>query len=230
MGRVYSVDGPAGAGKDTAAAAAGREINFTPVDSGGMYRLLTVHFRKQCDDLATFTYLPKEEHRVQKILDNMKVSIESIGGKSAWFINEEEIYDEELRTNEIAISTSLFSPIPAVRAKVDAILTELPHHKDVIVCGRDIGSKVFPNAEEKFYITASPEKRAERRFLEQKKKGEQLPYEQILQDILKRDHNDMNRAVSPLVVPKGATYIDTTDMTIEETAQIIIDKHKKRYL
>lgn len=199
-----AVDGPSGAGKSTIAKAVAAKLNIEYIDTGAMYRAIgykvansgvSVDDTKAIEDLIATTDIDLIEGRI--MLDGSDVS-------------------DKIRTPEISMMASKCSAIPAVREKLVEIQREMGRRKSVIMDGRDIGTNVLKDAEYKIYLTASAEERAQRRYKELVEKGESQTYEEVLEDIIQRDHNDMTRELNPLRKADDAIEIDSTGMNIDQ--------------
>ena len=211
MAKHYSVaiDGPAGAGKSTIAKALAKELGFHYVDTGAIYRTLGYFF-----DLIGIG--PKDIDGITKYIDECVIEIEwDEDGSQHMFLNENDV-SEEIRTPEISKIASAVSAHALVRDTLLDMQRDVARKHNVIMDGRDIGSVVLPKADVKFFLTASPEVRAQRRFEEMKAKGSKDTYEKVLREVNERDHADMTRAVAPLKQTKSHILVDTSDMTIEE--------------
>ena len=211
MAKHYSVaiDGPAGAGKSTIAKALAKELGFHYVDTGAIYRTLGYFF-----DLIGIG--PKDIDGITKYMDECVIEIEwDEDGSQHMFLNETDV-SEEIRTPEISKIASAVSAHGLVRDALLDMQRNVAKTHDVIMDGRDIGSVVLPRADVKFFLTASPEVRAQRRFEELQAKGSKDTYAKVLKEVNDRDHADMTRAVAPLKQTKSHILVDTSDMTIEE--------------
>ena len=211
MAKHYSVaiDGPAGAGKSTIAKALAKELGFHYVDTGAIYRTLGYFF-----DLIGIG--PKDIDGITKYIDECVIEIEwDEEGSQHMFLNETDV-SEEIRTPEISKIASAVSAHGLVRDALLDMQRNVAKTHDVIMDGRDIGSVVLPRADVKFFLTASPEVRAQRRFEELQAKGSKDTYAKVLKEVNDRDHADMTRAVAPLKQTKSHILVDTSDMTIEE--------------
>ena len=211
MAKHYSVaiDGPAGAGKSTIAKALAKELGFHYVDTGAIYRTLGYFF-----DLSGIG--PKDIDGITKYIDECVIEIEwDEDGSQHMFLNETDV-SEEIRTPEISKIASAVSAHGLVRDALLDMQRNVAKTHDVIMDGRDIGSVVLPRADVKFFLTASPEVRAQRRFEELQAKGSKDTYAKVLKEVNDRDHADMTRAVAPLKQTKSHILVDTSDMTIEE--------------
>ena len=211
MAKHYSVaiDGPAGAGKSTIAKALARELGFHYVDTGAIYRTLGYYF-----DLIGIG--PKDIDGITKYIDECVIEIEwDEDGSQHMFLNETDV-SEDIRTPEISKIASTVSAHALVRDTLLDMQRDVAKKHNVIMDGRDIGSVVLPKADVKFFLTASAEVRAQRRYEELKAKGSKDTYEKVLKEVNDRDHADMTRAVAPLKQTKSHILVDTSDMTIEQ--------------
>lgn len=208
MIKNITIDGPSGSGKSTIAKALAKELNITYLDTGAMYRGVGYFAISRNVD-------PADEEGVKSILDDIEMDIKYNNGEQKVIICGEDI-TPYIRENNISMAASTVSKIPAVRLKLVELQRIIAKKNDCVIDGRDIGSYVLPNAKYKFYMTADSKERAKRRHLELQQKGVDITFEEVLDDIKKRDLQDSTRAFAPLVVPKGAMVIDTTNLSIEE--------------
>ncbi|MBQ5440723.1 MAG: (d)CMP kinase [Firmicutes bacterium] len=216
MTRIFqiAIDGPSGAGKSTIAKRVAKELNIDYIDTGAMYRAVGLKMLR--------LGVPMEEgEELQKMLDSTDVDFEN----ERVYLDGEDVSDI-IRTQEISKAASDCSAFAIVRNKLVELQQNMGKRKSVIMDGRDIGTVVLKDAEYKFYLTASAEERAMRRFKELQAKGSTDTYEKVLEDVNKRDYNDMNRAVTPLRQAEDAVLIDSTDMTIDEVVEFIISRIK----
>lgn len=218
MGYNIAIDGPAGAGKSTAAKAIAKAKKFVYFDTGAMYRAVAVYV-----DSNKIDY--NDESSVETILDNINLSLKHENGDQLVILNGEDI-TSKLRTAEITYIASVVARIAGVRKKLVEIQREVARDCDVVMDGRDIGSVVLPNADLKIYLNAAVETRAKRRFDELVSKGENPVFEEILEDIKDRDNRDVHRENSPMIVAEGSTVIDDSDMTEEEVVELIVSMIK----
>lgn len=214
MGYNIAIDGPAGAGKSTIAKLVAKELGFIYVDTGAMYRGLAVHFLKK-------GIVPGEVEKIEAACEDAKVELGYENGMQQVYLNGENI-TSQLREEAVGNMASVSSAVPAVRAKLLDLQRNLAKEKDVVMDGRDIGTNVLPNADVKVYLTASVKCRAMRRFKELEGKGEACDFEQIRQDIQKRDERDMTREIAPLKQAEDATLIDSSEMGIDDVVKAII--------
>ena len=211
MGKYISVaiDGPAGAGKSTIAKALAKELGFHYVDTGAIYRTLGYFF-----DLIGIGH--KDIDGITRYIDECVIEIEwDEDGSQHMFLNETDV-SEDIRTPEISKIASAVSAHKLVRDALLEMQRSVAKTHNVIMDGRDIGSVVLPKADVKFFLTASPEVRAKRRFDELQAKGSKDTFEKVLKEVNDRDHADMNRPVAPLKQTKNHILVDTSDMTVEE--------------
>ena len=211
MGKYISVaiDGPAGAGKSTIAKALARELGFHYVDTGAIYRTLGYFFH-------LIGIGPKDIDGITKYIDECVIEVEwDEDGSQHMFLNEIDV-SEEIRTPEISKIASAVSAHALVRDTLLDMQRNVARTHNVIMDGRDIGSVVLPRADVKFFLTASPEVRAKRRFDELQAKGSKDTFEKVLKEVNDRDHADMTRPVAPLKQTKSHILVDTSDMTVEE--------------
>ena len=213
-----AVDGPSGAGKSTIAKAVAAALGYEYIDTGAMYRAIGYGMLREgisCD--------PADRERLQAFLDDAEVDF--VNGHVC--LNGEDIADR-IRTAEISKIASDCSAIDIVRAKLVAEQRAMGGKKSLVMDGRDIGTNVFPDAEYKFYLTASAEARAKRRlndYVEASKKtgADVPPFETVLAEIERRDYNDMHRALNPLTQAEDAILIDSTEKNVGETIVAFLD-------
>ena len=208
-----AIDGPAGAGKSTIAKELARILGFMYVDTGAMYRTAALSCLKNNIDF-------ENEDDVSKNCDDADIKIIYEDGVQKMFLDGVNV-SEKIRREEVGNAASKVAKYPGVRKKLVKLQQELAKKYDVIMDGRDIGTMVLPDAQLKIYLTASVEKRAERRFKELLEKGLECRLEEIEKDIEQRDYNDMHRKESPLKKAADAIEVDTSDMTIVEVTEAI---------
>lgn len=207
---TIAIDGPAGSGKSTISKKISKELNIVYIDTGAMYRALTLKILKNKINIY-------DKAEMNKILQNTNIDFKN----NHIFLDDKKV-DEEIRNNEISTNVSDVAKIKEVRKKLVEIQRSIASNKSVIMDGRDIGSFVLPHANYKFYITASIEERGSRRCKELKEKGYNTNLEEIIKEIEERDRIDSTREVSPLVKCKDAFEIDTTDKTIDDVVSEIL--------
>ena len=210
-----AIDGPAGAGKSTIAKAVAAKKGYVYVDTGAMYRAMALYFLRA-------GISKDDEAKISASVDDIRVSIKYEDGAQHVILNDEDVTGL-IRTEEVGNMASATSVYGAVRTKLVALQQELAKTTDVIMDGRDIGTVVLPNANVKVFLTASVECRAKRRFDELKAKGENPDFEQIAKDIEERDYRDSHRQISPLKQAEDAVLVDSSNMTIDEVVNTIIN-------
>ena len=210
-----AVDGPSGSGKSTLAKGVAKKLGIMYLDTGAMYRTCGLCAVKRGID-------PKNEDEVNAMLDDMKIELKFEDGIQHMILNGEDVTGQ-IRTPEVSMAASSVSAHPKLRVKMVDMQREIAKSQTFVLDGRDIASNVLPNAKYKFYVTAPAEVRAERRLAELKELGDESQnYEEVLADIIKRDEQDMNRAVSPLIQVPEAVVIDTSKVDIEQTQDLLI--------
>ena len=215
MSYNIAIDGPAGAGKSTIAKAVAKRKGFIYVDTGAMYRAMAL--------LMLRAGIGAED--VERIIEKCReadVTIVYEDGQQVVYLNGENV-NSMIRTEEVGNMASAISPIPEVRKKLVELQKQLAAKNDCIMDGRDIGTCVLPDAQLKIYLTASSLVRAKRRFEELTTKGESCDLEKIKADIEERDYRDMNRETSPLRQAEDAVLVDTSDMTVDEVIEKIME-------
>lgn len=212
---IITIDGPSGAGKSTIAKLLARSSGFTYIDSGAIYRGIAYAYKTHGDNKAIEEFLP-----------GIALSFEFKSRTRVWLGNDD--ISDKIRQPEISLLASSLSQIPFVRDYANAVQRMLGCKGRVVLEGRDTGSIVFPDADLKFYLDARPEERAGRRHLELSAKGSPDALETVKEEMEKRDRNDSQRAIAPLVIPDGAIYVDTTGIGIKEVLGNILDNIKKR--
>ena len=217
-----AIDGPSGAGKSSIARRTAAAFGFLYVDTGAIYRTV---------GLAVFRAgIPSRDgDGIAALLPELEISLGyGEDGLQHMYLSGEDVTDA-IRTPEISMYASDVSSFPAVRAYLMDMQRSLAETNDVIMDGRDIGTVVLPDAGLKIFLTASPEARAERRLLELQRKGQDVTFEQVLQDIQQRDFNDSNRAAAPLKEAEDSILLDTTNLDIQETCQAVADLIRERF-
>ncbi len=214
-----ALDGPSGAGKSSLAKAVAKELGLVYVDTGALYRTIGLFVLRRSID-------PKDAEAVEAILPDVRLRLTYRDGKQCILLDGEDVGDK-IRTPEISMYASHVSAIPAVRTFLLDTQRNIAKTTSVIMDGRDIGTVIFPDAEVKIFLTASPEARAKRRYLELAAKGIATTYESVLSEMKERDDNDRTRAVAPAVPAADAIMLDNSDMSPEETTAAAITIIKK---
>lgn len=223
---IITLDGHSGCGKSTLAKLLAKELNFLYIDTGAMYRAISLFLLESNQVLKN----GKLSSDFKNTLDLVNIDFSNPNEKGeSWVRLNGKIVEDKIRNIEISNLVSEISKNALVRKKMVLIQQSYSDVSDLIMDGRDIGSVVFPNADIKFWVTASAEKRAHRRWLEYNQKGENISIHEVAQNINFRDENDQNRKVSPLIKPLNSIIIDSTDMNIEETFNFALT-HIQNYL
>lgn len=211
---LVAIDGPVGAGKSTVAKITAQRLNIVYVDTGAMYRTVGLYVTNKGLDT-------KDAKQVNSVLDEINLDVKLSNEGQKIFLNGEDV-TKLIRTPEISMAASNVSAVPEVRERLVQIQRSLADSKSVIMDGRDIGTVVLPNATTKIFLNATLDVRAERRYRELIKKGQEVTFEDVKNDIIRRDKNDMSRAASPLKKADDAIELDTTGKTLEEVVSEII--------
>lgn len=222
---IIAVDGYSSTGKSTFAKAAAARLGFTYLDSGAIYRSVTL----AAIESGAITPDGIDIKTLEELMPSLDINFRKMpDGSSHTFIADRDV-EKDIRTLEIAKYVSPIAAIPQVRRFVDEILHKCGKDKEIVMDGRDIGSSVFPNAEIKIFMTASPEIRAQRRLKEMLQEGRNVTYEEVVKNLSERDRIDSGRAVSPLVKASDAIVLDSTDMTIEQEIEWLEAIIRERY-
>lgn len=216
MEKIFSIaiDGPAGAGKSTIARAVADRLGAMYLDTGAMYRAVGLYFLRRG--------LDNDARAVAERIGEVRLTVKPEGGKQRMYLDGEDV-TEAIRTPEASLAASHVAAVPEVRERMVALQREIARGYSIVMDGRDIGTKVLPDATLKLFITASAEVRAQRRYAELKQKGEDtLTLNQVLQEIRERDFNDTHRAASPLQQAEDARLLDTSDMTQQQALDAVV--------
>ena len=215
MSHNVAIDGPAGAGKSTIAKRIARRLGYIYVDTGAMYRAMAYYLIQNQVDAA-------DQEAIAAACQHADISICYQDGEQVVLLNGENV-NAYLRTEAVGNMASVSSVVPEVRKKLVELQQKLARETDVVMDGRDIGTVVLPDADVKVYLTASVETRAKRRFLELQEKGEPADLAKIAADIEDRDYRDMHRDISHLRQAEDATLVDSSDMTIDQVVERILE-------
>lgn len=211
-----AIDGPSGAGKSTIAKYLAEKCRFIYIDTGAMYRAVGWWALSHGTD-------PKDEEGVKRLLPEIEMTIthDSTGVQRVSVCGTD--VSEKIRTPEVSMAASDVSKIPAVRLKLVELQRNIARQQNVVMDGRDIGTYVLPESQVKIFLTASPQERAQRRYLELVEKGLDATYHDVLEDIIKRDKNDSSRAFAPLKKADDALEVDTTGLNLEEACAKLLE-------
>lgn len=212
-----AIDGPAAAGKSTVAKRVAKALNFTYIDTGAMYRAVTYAVIKAGKN-------PQNEEDAKEILKTINIDLKEDGRV---LCNDEDV-TKEIRKTTVSGNVSYIAAMKPVRLALIDMQRELARKRSVVMDGRDIGSYVLPNAEVKIFQIASPEIRAKRRYEEDQEKGIKATYEEVLEEVKKRDYIDSHRDFDPLMAAPDSINLDTSNMNIEEVVQAILDIVKEK--
>ncbi len=213
-----AIDGPAGAGKSSVARAVAAKLGFIYVDTGALYRAIGVN--------ALRHNVPTDSHDgVVALLPGTKIELKYVDGVQKVYLCGEDV-SEEIRLPKASMAASNVSAIPEVRAFLLDLQRNMAKENNVIMDGRDIGTVILPDAQYKFFLTASPEVRADRRYKELCEKGITVNYDELLKEIIQRDYNDSHRETAPLKQAVDAILIDSGNLTLEESIDAIASRIK----
>lgn len=224
MNRItIAIDGHSSCGKSTMAKDLARELGYTYIDTGAMYRAVTLYAMRKgmfAEDGSIDT------ESLMSSLDDIRISQRNVEGKTITYLNDEDV-ENEIRSMEVSSHVSPIAALGFVRTKMVEQQRQMGSEGGVVMDGRDIGTVVFPNAELKVFVTASAEVRAQRRYLELQQKGMPADYEDILKNVQERDYIDSHREVSPLRPAEDAVILDNSNITIAEQKQWLLDLVEK---
>ncbi len=209
-----ALDGPSGSGKSTVAGILANKLDILHLDTGAMYRACALAALKRNINCL-------DEEAVSRFIDDIDLVIRYEDGGQKTILDGEDV-SQKIRNNEVSMMSSDISSLPTVRRKMVEMQRVVAKNNSCILDGRDIGTVVLPDAEFKFYITATPEVRAERRRLELLEKGQAVEFSVLLEEINRRDYNDSHRKISPLKQAEDAILIDTSDLSVEEVVDKIV--------
>ncbi|BDR58661.1 (d)CMP kinase [Xylocopilactobacillus apicola] len=211
-----AIDGPASSGKSTVAKIIAEKLNFLYVDTGAMYRALTYYCLEKKINL-------NDEESVMKLLNQMNYEVKVVEEKLHYFVDQQDV-SEQIRKPDVAKNVSKVASYPKIRKYLTELQQEIARKNNVVMDGRDIGTVVLPQANFKFFLTATPEVRANRRFKENQNKGISSDLSEIIQAIKKRDEIDSHRKIAPLIPANDAILVDSSNMTIEQVVTNLINR------
>jgi cytidylate kinase len=220
MSKSIAIDGPAGAGKSTIAKLVAKDLGFIYVDTGAMYRAMALYMLNNNID-------PSDSEKISATCQSADITIKHENGIQVVYLNGENV-NSLIRTEAVGNMASASSVNGDVRKKLVELQQKLAETVDVVMDGRDIGTVVLPNANLKIFLTASSRVRAERRFKELTAKGEECSIDVIEKDIIERDYRDSHRENSPLKQADDAILVDSSDMTIDEVAEKILELYRDK--
>lgn len=212
---IVAIDGPSGVGKSTTGRLVARALNIPHIDTGAMYRAIALAALR--GGIGT-----RDEAALEDLAS--RVRIDFIPGESERILLDGEDVTSQIRTPQVSMAASDVSSVPAVRRILVRLQQELGRRSGGVLEGRDIGTKVFPETPYKFFLTARPEVRAQRRYRELLAKGESVDYQSVLAESRRRDIQDSTRTDSPLTYDQTYTVIDTSDLTIDQVAEAIVQR------
>lgn len=215
-----AIDGPAGAGKSTISKEVARRLGYVYIDTGAMYR--SVGLAALRDGAAATS-----ESDLAPIIESIDIGIENTDSGQRFLLNGEDV-TEKIREKEVSAAASDVATVPAVRLKLVEIQRDLARSRDVVMDGRDIGTYVLPDAELKIFLTASSDERARRRYEELKLKDKSVSLESVKRDIISRDKNDSERKFAPLKAADDSVILDSTELSIEEVIDRIMELVEKQ--
>ena len=225
MSYIVAIDGPAGSGKGTITKLVAKDLGLVSIDTGMLYRCHALAVLQNNIDIS-------DEEKVEEILEKIDIDLKNKNNKQSVFLNGEDVTNQ-IRTPEVTGIVSKTSSILGVREKITKLERKIGYEwlkegKNIIMEGRDITTVVFPEAKVKIYLDATPEERAKRRYKQNQILGIDMPYEEILENIKIRDKNDMEKEIGALKKAEDAIYIDSTNMTIEEVVNKVIETIKEK--
>lgn len=211
-----AIDGPAGAGKSTLAKGLAKRLNIRYLDTGAMYRAMAMYAKNNGVAFG-------DEAGIEQIADGADIRVVYDARGQRVFLGGEDVTDS-LRTEELSMGASTVSKHPCVRRKLAELQREVGRQYDVVMDGRDITTNVLPHTKHKFYVTATPEERANRRLKELRARGNETEtYEHVLEELKKRDHQDSTRAYMPLRKADDAMLVDTTALNVEQAIELVMN-------
>lgn len=214
MPLTIALDGPVGAGKSSVAEETARRLGILHLDTGAMYRAVGLYVLRQ--GVST-----EDEERVSSLAEGLRMDVRYVDGTQRTLVEGEDV-TAQIRTPQVSMAASTVARYPRVRQAMVALQRRLAAEQPMLVDGRDIGTRVLPQAALKVFLTASAEERARRRFLELQAKGLPDTYEEVLAELKKRDDQDMHRAVDPLRPAENARILDSTSLSFEEVVDTLV--------
>lgn len=213
MSFIVAIDGPAGSGKGTVTKLVGEKFNLVNIDTGAMYRCVTLACLEKNISVDQLD-------EIEKVLENIDIKLERIDNKQVVILNNEDV-TSKIRTPEIDREVAKFAALKIVRDKVTPLQQKMGENSNIIMEGRDIGTVVFPNADVKIFLDCSVEERANRRYKQNIEKGIECSYEEVLNSIKTRHILETQREIAPFVQAEDAIYIDSSNLNIDEVVEKI---------
>ena len=220
MGFIVAIDGPAGSGKGTVTKLIAEKENLVSIDTGAMYRCVAL-------DCLDNGIEPTNLDGIEKVLERVKIELKNVNGNLTVILNGRDV-TKDIRTPRVDEVVAKFAAIKCVRDKMTPLQREMAKVQDIVMEGRDIGTVVFPNADVKIYLECSVEERAKRRYKQNQEKGINCTYEEVLQSIIERNRLETERDIAPLVKADDAVLVDSSDLSIDEVVQKIVQIIKER--
>lgn len=217
---IVAIDGPAGAGKSTLAKRLAKQLNYTYLDTGAMYRAVAWKVIQEKVD-------PGDAPELRTILEQTRIALEDRNGQLRVFLNEVDV-TEQIRSPDVSQMASKVSTLRPVRERMVELQRAMGSQGGVVAEGRDIGTVVFPNADVKIYLDASPEERARRRFEELRSQGKQVSFEETLEEMKERDQRDRGRALAPLRTAEDALVIDSSLISADAVVEKVMREIKEK--
>ena len=220
MNNIITIDGPAGSGKSTVSRMISETLQFFYLDTGAMYRAVALQAKREGVDYA-------DNKKLERICENIDLNFRMGGDCNKLSLGGEDV-TSAIRSPEMDMLSSKISAVKEVRDAMKALQRKMGRKGRMVAEGRDMGTVVFPDADYKFFITASQEIRAKRRFKERRDRGEKVSMAEVAEELKKRDNQDTNREIAPLRPAKDAEVVDTTALNQNEVADLILKEIEKR--
>lgn len=216
MSEIITIDGPASSGKTSTGSALAKNLNYQFVDSGMIYRAGAYK-------ILNLGIALTNNQTLAAVFHNLNVQFNSSGVQNQIYLDNQDVTNK-LHDSEITQIVAIIAAIQEVREEAKTLQRQLGNSQNTVMTGRDIGSEIFPEAKHKFFLTASPDIRARRRFEQLKQKNPNITFVKVYTDMIARDEQDSNREVSPMRIPEGAVVIDNSDKSVDETVGEMLKK------